>query len=119
MTRCFIKVRYPWSRFKVTKFDVSSLVLLLLERVVECDLVRFIEIPEKSVINEVVSLRKAMELEVVNYDIDELLADQRQKLTTVELMERGSLQNYGEEFVQRGRGCEQQSNNLSAHLKEC
>ncbi|PNF30455.1 hypothetical protein B7P43_G12495 [Cryptotermes secundus] len=57
------------------------------ERVVECDFEGFEIVPVEPVVNEIVSLAKIMGLEVGNNDIDELVEEHSQELTTEELME--------------------------------
>ncbi|PNF40924.1 hypothetical protein B7P43_G14973 [Cryptotermes secundus] len=60
---------------------------LWLESVIECDFEGFEMVPVEPVVNEIVSLAKIMGLEVDNNDIDELVEENSQELTTEELME--------------------------------
>ncbi|PNF27366.1 hypothetical protein B7P43_G01189 [Cryptotermes secundus] len=60
---------------------------LWLESIVECDFEGFEIVPVEPVVNEIVSLAKIMGLEVDNSDIDELVEEHIQELTTEELME--------------------------------
>ncbi|PNF35334.1 hypothetical protein B7P43_G02588 [Cryptotermes secundus] len=57
------------------------------ESIVECDFEGFAVVPVEPVVNKIVSLAKIMGLEVDNNDIDDLLEEHSQELTTEELME--------------------------------
>ncbi|PNF38060.1 hypothetical protein B7P43_G00349 [Cryptotermes secundus] len=57
------------------------------ESVVECDFEGFEIVPVEPVVNEIVSLAQIIGLEVDNNDIDELVEEHSQQLTTEELME--------------------------------
>ncbi|PNF30675.1 hypothetical protein B7P43_G06169 [Cryptotermes secundus] len=83
---CFKMIEKAWEG--VTKRTLTSAWKKLWpESVVECDFEGFEIVPVEPVVNEIVSLAKIMGLEVDNNDIDELVEEHSQGLTTEELME--------------------------------
>ncbi|XP_046989444.1 uncharacterized protein LOC124594967 [Schistocerca americana] len=57
------------------------------ECVIECNSEAFVSVPVEPVVNEIMSLAKRMGLEMKNNDIDELVEDHSQEMTTEELVE--------------------------------
>ncbi|GBM41583.1 hypothetical protein AVEN_169181-1 [Araneus ventricosus] len=65
----------------------SSWKKLWSENFVECDFEGFVTFSVESVVNEIVSLAKIRGLEVDSNDIDEIVEEHNQELTTEELTE--------------------------------
>ena len=83
---CLKMINKAWEG--VTKRTlISAWKKLWLDSVVECDFEGFESVPVEPVVDETVSLAKTMGLEVDNNDIDELVLEHRQELTTEKLME--------------------------------
>ena len=76
----------------VTKRNlISAWKKLWPESVAECEVAGFEEVFEDPVINEIVSVSKILGLDVNKNDINELLEEHSQELTTEELMELQSI----------------------------
>ncbi|PNF21866.1 hypothetical protein B7P43_G05279 [Cryptotermes secundus] len=83
---CLKMIEKTWEG--VTKRTLTSAWKKLWpDSVVECDFEGFEIVPVEPVVNEIVSLAKIMGLEVNNNDIDELVEEHSQELSTEELME--------------------------------
>ncbi|PNF38634.1 hypothetical protein B7P43_G02310 [Cryptotermes secundus] len=83
---CLKMIEKAWEG--VTKRTLTSAWKKLWpESVVECDFEGFEIVLVEPVVNEIVALAKTMGLEVDNNDIDELVEEHSQELTTEDLME--------------------------------